>query len=65
MMIKPAPYKVSCINCRWSRSFAPKSDVLVVDECPEYCPKCKSVEITYTTLNFMESVLVALKQIKR
>lgn len=59
-MIKPTPYKVSCEECDWSKSFAPQSDVVMPGERPTSCPICNSEKLNYTPLNSISSLLSKL-----
>ena len=41
MPIKPPPFVLHCSECRWRKTYAPKSDALV-EFFPQHCPKCHS-----------------------
>lgn len=47
MPFPPRPYAISCKQCHWSKTFAPTSDVLTPDECPQNCPDCNSLQLEY------------------
>lgn len=40
-MVKPAPYKVRCPKCGYSRVIKPKSDVIIEEAILSICPTCK------------------------
>lgn len=41
MPIRPAPMTLHCSKCRWSKTVAPRSDVLMPGEWLEVCPSCQ------------------------
>lgn len=66
-MIKPHPFKLMCKQCGWSKTFAPKSDVLI--EGLNYlnsCPKCGNSELEHKSAGAVKGLVTTLfEQINR
>jgi Zn finger protein HypA/HybF involved in hydrogenase expression len=45
MPIPAKPFTLQCPACNWSRTIAPTSDVLTLQDFPACCPKCGSISI--------------------
>jgi Zn finger protein HypA/HybF involved in hydrogenase expression len=45
MPIPAKPFTFQCPACNWSRTIAPTSDVLTLQDVPAGCPKCGSTSI--------------------
>jgi len=42
MAWRPNPVKLVCTRCKWKKTVAPKSDVVLPDYVLKECPKCGS-----------------------
>lgn len=62
-MIKPTPYKLSCEDCAWSKSFAPQSDAIMPGERPKNCPQCDSGKLKYSRVSSIVTLLSKLMRI--
>ena len=60
-MIKPSPYEIRCSDCGWSKTFSPKSDVLILGkDYIESCPKCSSAKISIHKAGVFKGLLADL-----
>ena len=59
-MIAPAPYKLKCPKCGYTKVVALKSDVLNFAEMNNICPRCNT-EMEVIELNLFDRLLLNLK----
>ena len=60
MPIKPKPFTCVCDACGWSRTVAPRSDVLMPGEWPERCAKWGSKALTIRQAGWLKGAKAEL-----
>lgn len=58
MAWKPQPFALHCNECRWSKRYAPRSDLIWEGMIPEKCPRCGSAHLERKELSPAEGRLV-------
>lgn len=64
-MIKPAPFTYTCKTCNWSKTVAPKSDVLILGFTVfRECPKCGGADLKHSKPSPLEYLRLGLDAIQ-
>jgi len=60
MPIKPRPFTVECEGCGWTKTVAPRSDVLAPGEWVDHCPKCRGKELKVRAAGWLAGAVAEL-----
>lgn len=62
MPIPAQPFTLHCLDCNWSRTIAPTSDVLTLRDFPACCPECGSTSIEQRTATALTGIAANLRR---
>ena len=62
MPIRPHPTTYHCPACGWSKTTAPRSDVLMPGDMPTACPQCQHTPLDHQRANIAQATLADLAQ---
>lgn len=51
MAVKPSPFYTYCSICKWQQYSAPTSDVLILGDIPQECPRCGNDDLKIKSSN--------------
>jgi hypothetical protein len=64
MPIRPSPFTLECGKCKWSHTFSPRSDVLIMGlDIRTHCPRCGAKELVRRKPNIWEGLSSRFKEI--
>lgn len=62
MPIRPATFTLKCSECGWKHTFAPRSDVLLLNiDIRSHCARCDAPTLAQTSPSLIERLAIRFK----